>query len=135
MFIVVDASVWVARLLPGDVFYQSVRTWMLTHVNQRTEFLSPALLLVEIGAAIRRRTGESFLALQAIERLQQLPELRSVEMDGKLIQEAASLAANLGLRGADSVYVAVAARLNLPLFTLDMDQKERASESITVLEL
>ncbi len=38
------------------------------------------------------------------------------------MKEAASLAAELGLRGADSVYVAVASRLDIPLATLDADQ-------------
>jgi predicted nucleic acid-binding protein len=39
------------------------------------------------------------------------------------------------LRGADSTYVAVAARLSVPLITLDMDQKGRAAKRIKVLEL
>ena len=133
MFLVVDASVWAARLVPDDIFYQPVKSWMLKQQNEQSEFLSPALLLAEIGGAISRRTGEPSLGMKAIEQLQDLPDLRLVEMENLLIQEAAELAAGLGLRGADSVYVAVAARLNLPLVTLDADQKERAAQRVTVL--
>ncbi len=53
-------------------------------------------------------------------------------MDQSLVQGASSLAADLGLRGADSFYVAVAARLNLPLITLDEDQKTKADPVIAV---
>jgi predicted nucleic acid-binding protein len=134
MFIVVDASLWVARLVAEDVFYDPVKTWMLTRLEQEDQFLAPSLLLAEIGGAISRRTTPS-LALKAIEQLQNLPGLQLVEMDDLLLQEAAHLAAQLGLRGADSIYVALAARLDLPLMTLDGDQKERASQRIKVLEI
>jgi predicted nucleic acid-binding protein len=56
-----------------------------------------------------------------------------VEMDRGLVREAARLASDLGLRGADSFYVAVAARLGLPLVTLDVDQRSRA-ETVVVVE-
>jgi predicted nucleic acid-binding protein len=45
------------------------------------------------------------------------------------------LAARLGLCGADSVYVAVADRLNLPLFTFDVDQRDRAKEHVAILTM
>jgi predicted nucleic acid-binding protein len=131
-FIVVDASVWVSRLVPQDSFHPLVKAWMETHRSNWTMFLSPALLLPEIAGAISRRTGDSRLARQAVERLQRLPDLRLVEMDQSLVQEATHLAAELGLRGADSIYVAVAARLNLPLVTLDGDQKSKAASTILV---
>lgn len=125
-FLVVDASVWVARLVPQDAFHASVRNWMDACLLEGSEFLAPALLLAETAGAISRRTGDALLAAQAVEHLEHLPGLRLVEMDGTLIKEAARLAGELGLRGADSVYVAVASRLDLPLATLDADQRQRA---------
>ena len=56
-------------------------------------------------------------------------------MENILLREAAKLAAELGLRGADSTYVAVAARLDLPLMTLDIDQREKAAKRIEILEI
>ena len=55
-----------------------------------------------------------------------------VEMDNSLLREAAKLTAQLGLRGADSTYIAVASRLDLPLVTLDTDQRERAAGHIVI---
>ena len=132
MFIVVDASIWVARLVSKDIFYAPVKEWMSTRLEVDDQFLAPSLLLAEIGGAISRRTTPS-LGLKAIEQVQSLPGLQLVEMENLLLQEAAQLAARLGLRGADSTYVALAARLDLPLMTLDIDQKERAAKRIRVL--
>jgi predicted nucleic acid-binding protein len=129
--IVIDASVWVSRLVQKDVFHPVVKAWMQARRDRGVVFLSPALLLPEVAGAISRRTGDPKLARQALDNLQNLPGLRLVQMDQPIVQGAARLAANLGLRGADSVYVAVAARLNLPLVTLDVEQHKKAASVIT----
>src|SRR6266511_2394526 len=134
MFIVVEASIWVARMVSEDVLYEPVKEWMSERLQGDDRFLAPSLLLAEIGGAISRRTTSS-LALKAIEQVQNLPGLQLIDMEHSLIREAAQLAAQLGLRGADSTYVTVAARLDLPLMTLDIDQKERAARRIKVLEI
>jgi predicted nucleic acid-binding protein len=131
-YIVADASLWVARLVPQDAFHLPVRTWMEACRLAKTEFLAPALLLAEVAGAVSRRTGLVDLATQALEQLEHLPGLRLVEMDRPLLEEAARLAAELGLRGADATYVAVASRLNLPLATLDADQRLRAAGRIPI---
>jgi predicted nucleic acid-binding protein len=46
--------------------------------------------------------------------------------------EAPRIAANLGLRGADAIYVAVAEQLRLPLITWDNEQEEKAKTSVDV---
>jgi predicted nucleic acid-binding protein len=134
MFIVADASVWVARLVSGDIFYQSVKEWMSVRLEEEDHFLAPSLLLAEIGGAISRRTT-SALAWKAIEQVQSLPGLQLIEMEQPLMREAAYLAAELGLHGADSTYVAVAARLDLPFVTLDADQRQRAEMRVKVLNI
>ena len=131
-FVVLDASVWVSRLVLQDEFHAAVKSWMEQQREAGVQFISPTLLLAEVGGAISRRTGDPALGKQAIHQLEDLPGLRLVEMDNELIHEAASLAAELGLRGADSVYVAVARQLNLPLVTFDVDQRERSGEKITI---
>ena len=131
-FIVLDASVWISRLVSQDEFHAAVKSWMEEQREAGVQFISPALLLAEVGGAISRRTGEPVLAKRAITQLENLLGLRLVEMDNELVRQAAKLAAELGLRGADSVYVAVARRLDLPLVTFDVDQRERAGERIAV---
>jgi predicted nucleic acid-binding protein len=134
-FVVVDASVWVARLVPQDLFHLAARAWMDRLLANDGQMLSPSLLLSEVAGAIARRSGEPRLARQAIQQLGQLPGLQLVQMDQGLVQSAAFLAADLGLRGADALYAAVAAELDLPLVTLDADQRQGVSGRIVILEL
>jgi predicted nucleic acid-binding protein len=131
-FVVLDASIWVSRLISQDEFHTLVKSWMEQQREAGVQFISPALLLAEVGGAISRRTGDSVLGKRAITQLENLPGLRLVEMDNELVHEAARLAAELGLRGADSVYVAVASQLSLPLVTFDIDQRERAQARVTI---
>jgi predicted nucleic acid-binding protein len=131
-FVVLDASIWVSRLISIDEFHAPVKVWMEQQREAGVEFISPALLLAEVGGAISRRTGDPALGNRAIDQLSDLPGLRLVELDNDLLHDAAHLAAELGLRGADSVYVAVAHQLNLPLVTFDLDQSERAKARVTV---
>ena len=135
--VVTDASIWVSRLVPEDSFHEMIKAWMTARRNdtqERTEFLAPSLLLAEIGGAISRRTGKPALGLRAVEQIKAVPGLRLIDMDRALTEIAANLAAELGMRGADSLYVAVAARLNLPLATLDVDQRTRAATKIGIID-
>ena len=134
-YVVVDASVWVSRLVPQDRYHQGVTAWLEAQRADGTGMLSPALLLPEVAGAISRRTATPRLGRQAVEVLQNLPELRLVEMDAELMRLAARLAADLGLRGADATYVAVAVRLDVPLATLDEEQKRRSSDLVAIQPL
>jgi predicted nucleic acid-binding protein len=124
----VDASVWVARLLPADVHHTRCKTWMAEQVQAGEAFASPELLLPELAGAIARRTGSPALAKRTLAVILQIPELRLLKMQGELVSTAAQLAAEYGLRGADAFYSAAAAQLSIPLVTLDTDQHERTSK-------
>ena len=132
---VLDASLWVARLVPQDVFHEIVKSWMAEQLANGVTFLAPSLLLAEVAGAISRRTDSSELGKQALESLNRLSGLRIVEMDAHLVEQAALLAAELGLCGADSTYVAVATQLDLPLVTLDINQGRRAAQAISILKI
>jgi len=133
MFVVVDASVWVARLIEDDEFHIITKDWMGTQRAQETVFISPALLLAEVGGVITRRTGKSTLGLKAIQQLEKLPDVRIVDLEKPLMDEASRIAAKYGLGGADSIYVAVAAALKIPLVTFDIDQQEKAAQVVDII--
>ena len=134
-YVVVDASIWVARLVAGDVFHEGCREWLEKQRSEGVTMLSPAFLLVEVAGAISRRASDPTLAKQAVSLLQQLPGVRLVALNRDLVGTGARLAADLGLRGADALYVAVAKRLQAPLATLDQEQKQRAASLIAVQEI
>ena len=129
----VDASVWVSRLVQVDEHYHASRRWLAHHLSGGSLLIAPALLLIEVAGAVSRRTGSSQLAHQATSRLLDLSMLRLVSVDQVLAREAARLAADLQLRGADAAYVAVAHHLNIPLVTWDREQAEKAQGAVIVL--
>ncbi len=56
---VVDASVWVSRLVPADVHHDLSRRWMTASAASGALLIGPALLLPEVAAAIARRTNRT----------------------------------------------------------------------------
>jgi predicted nucleic acid-binding protein len=132
MMIVIDASVWVSRLVPQDIHYEASYRWLKGLEADGALLIAPILLLSEVAGAISRRTGETGLGRRAIDQLLRIPTLRIASIDRRLGQEAAILAAELSLRGADAAYIAVARRLNIPLVTWDREQQERGARVIAV---
>jgi len=135
MFFVVDASVWVSRLIESDEFHNPVKDWMNAQREQDMTFVSPSLLLAEVGGVISRVTSKPELGLNAIQKIENLPNVRIVDMDKTLMDAASHIAAKYGVRGADSVYIAAASTLNIPLVTFDVDQREKASKLVDVIEI
>ncbi len=131
-FVVVDASIWVSRLVPQDEHHERCQKWLVAQRAAGVTMVSPSLLLPEVAGAISRRTGDAALADRAVNNLQALPGLRLIEMNQTVIQAAAQLAASCGMRGADSVYAAVAHQLNIPLATLDVDQRSKAGKMVMI---
>jgi predicted nucleic acid-binding protein len=126
---VVDASVFVSRLLRSDAHHEATARWFEDRDAHGVLFVVPALMPAEVAGAITRQVGER-LARRAVDRLLRLPALRVVTLDRRMGARAAELAATLGLRGADATYVAVAQHLELPLVSWDREQRTRAAHAI-----
>jgi predicted nucleic acid-binding protein len=122
---VVDASVWVSWFVPDDAHHDSSHTWINAQVTQGEPMVAPVLALAEVAGAVVRRTGSPELAAGAIVLIQRLPNARLVPVDAGLAHLGARLAGELRLRGADSLYVALAQRLGFTLVTWDQEQLER----------
>jgi len=130
---VVDASVVVSRLVLHDVNHEASRRWLTRHVAGGGLVITPTLLLPEVAGAVARRTGEPRLARRATEAVLRLPGLRLVSVDDVLARTAARLAGRFRVRGADAIYIAVAAELRLPLVTWDIEQRDRGARLVEVL--
>ena len=128
--VVIDASVWVSRQSARDPHHEPTVDWF-QHQTGALQ-IAPILMLAEVAGALSRITGMPRIGHDSVQHLLRLPTLRLVPLDAPLGERAVLVAAELGLRGADAVYVAVAERLGLPLVTWDDDQRRRASRLISV---
>lgn len=118
-----------SALVAGDVHHAVSRSWLEQRAADQL-LVAPSLLLPEVASAVSRATSRPLLARRAVRLLSRLPALRIVAVDAALAEAAARLAGDQRLRGADSVYVALAKQLSLPLVTWDLEQASRASEVI-----
>jgi predicted nucleic acid-binding protein len=130
--LVIDASVLVSYVLPMDVHHAQSVQYVRAVSLAGTQLIAPRLLLVEVGGAVTRRLGSNLRGQQAIERVQQLPNLRLATLSNRLLDHAQQLACELHVRGADAVYVAVADRLGVPLVSWDREHRTRATSRIQV---
>ena len=128
---VVDASVFISRLVPGDKNYIPSQDWFRLVRTQGSLMYSPNLLLPEVAGPISRLV-DSTTASWAVAALGRMRRLRLVRLDGRLARRAAQLAGDLRLRGADSVYVAVAHLLGMALVTWDSEQQTRGIGAVAV---
>jgi predicted nucleic acid-binding protein len=128
--VVIDASVWVSRLVTADVHYGETRRWLDQYVGGGSRLVAPVLLLLEVAGAVARRTGQTALAQQAVQYLESFAPLQIVILDTQLGSHAARLAADLHLRGADAACVALAHQLGIPLVTWDAEQQTRSASMV-----
>jgi predicted nucleic acid-binding protein len=133
-FVVVDAIIWVSRLVPQGEHHERCQKWLAAQRAAGITLVSPSLLLPGVASAISRRTGDATLTERAVQNLQSLPGLRLIEMNQTVVQAAAQLASSCSMRGADSIYAAVAQQLNIPLVTLDLDQRTKAGKIVAIQE-
>ena len=128
--IVVDASVWVSRYIPNDLWHVDSRGWLEQYMGSGRLVIAPALLLAEVAGAVARRMRRPHLGHRAAADLLKLPTVRLLPVDNILAQAAATLAADFSLRGPDAAYVAAADRLGIPLVTWDQEQHDRAGTTV-----
>lgn len=129
---IVDASVWIASVLDKDAHHEVSLAFMHRFVMERQIATVPLLVWAEIAGAVARRTGDTDKGMKVAELIAAKIWVRGVPLDATLASESMRLAAKLRLRGADAVYVALAATCREPLITLDTEMLERASGVVEV---
>lgn len=127
---VVDACVWIAAFLAGDAHHTQSARLLRQLAQERRPVILPTLALAEICGAIARRSDSVTVAPAILSFLQAQPWISHAPLDVALGQEAAALAMRCRLRGADAVYVALAATRHLSLITLDAEMLERAPAAV-----
>ena len=128
--VVVDASVWVSWLITSDVNHESSLLWIVRYLDEGGLLVAPALMLIEVAAAISRQLRDSNLARETVKNLSDAREIRIDSMDTTLIWAAVEVATNLQLRAGDATYVALAHQLNIPLVSWDKEQLQRAGSLV-----
>lgn len=128
---VVDASVWVSRMLPSDRYHQPSLRWL--RLARGELFAGPVVLLTEIGGPVARMMGQAEVAARIVSVVRRLSYVRLYPVSESFARFSADLAAQLRLRGADALYVALASRMGIPLVTWDSEQLQRGRGAATTV--
>jgi predicted nucleic acid-binding protein len=128
-----DANIFVRDASPGDPEHPTCHALMAQLYQRNTAIIVPFLVLAEIAGALSRSFRDPIRARLEVDLLRDLHHIQFVPIDATVTQDAAEIAADRALRGADAVYVAVARRYGCALVTLDREQRERAAPVVRTL--
>lgn len=123
----VDASVFVNAFNPHEEGHAESLQILATIQERGDPLIVPTLLVPEVVSAVARATDDSDGALHYARATAALPHLTLVSLTAAVARQAADLAATYRLRGADSVYVAVARRYGTTLVSRDDEQRARGA--------
>ena len=133
MKLVVDASVFVAAADKADAAHGQAKGFLAHIARLRCRVLCPALVLPETAAAIARLTRDSGQGDVAVLRVLALPGLKLVALSEGLAKQAARRASRHFLKGADAIYVALAASSKALLVSLDEEMLERGARAVKTM--
>jgi predicted nucleic acid-binding protein len=115
----IDSSVIIASLLKNEPRHdEALQIWDAV-LSGRDVVILPYSVLVEIAAAIRRRTGSVELANEIKSELLRIENVSFVVLDQKTAEEAADIAIRTGVRGMDALVIQVAQEFETELITFD----------------
>jgi predicted nucleic acid-binding protein len=129
----IDASVWVNADSPTEPHQPDSRALLDLLFARGLPIFIPTLLPAELAGAIARTRGDSALAEEMAKAILSLSGIRWIALDDALAQRATELAARHRLRGADSVYAAVALLHGCELVSLDREHLTRLTAVVPTL--
>lgn len=122
----IDSSVIVSSLIEKEARHdEALEIWQSVLAGDNLAIM-PYSVLVEVTAAIRRRTGSADLAMTVNDNLLCIDNLFFVALDQNSAEHAADVAVITGLRGMDALVIQVALEFNATLVSFDNEMPERA---------
>lgn len=129
MRVTLDASVFVSAYLASDAHHTDSIRFLGRLIEDKIDLNAPVLVLAEVAAALARNTRDPQQGLVACEMIERTPRLQLYVLSLPLGKKAAELASTRFLRGADSVYAALADATGSVLVTLDKEMCQRATDA------
>ena len=133
MRVVVDASVWLSASDPKEDGHEESVAFLSEAAAQAFRFSEPGLVLAEVAAATARKSRDAQKGRDAMAALQRTPGIEFIELTILRAEQAGECASRHFLRGADSVYAALASELGAELVTLDGELQERSAGEVRAL--
>ena len=131
----VDRSVIVASLLEKEKEHSKAFKVWAEVLTGKTVAIMPYIVLVEVVAAVRRRTADKELALKIKKELLSAGSVNFTIVDPEAALEASDIAIETGMRGMDAIVVQTAKEYGTSLVTLDNEMINKATGIVKIKEL
>lgn len=128
-----DATIFVRDLDTREPDHAACHELIGLLVARAIPIVVPLIILAEVAGTVSRTRRDPIAGRIAADALRDIPSIGLLPLDEALAQEAAEIAADHALRGADAIYVAVARRAGSVLVSLDREQRERAAPIVMVM--
>jgi predicted nucleic acid-binding protein len=129
----IDASVFVRATNSLEPGHEECEEVVRLLGSKTAVVVLPTLAIPELAGALGRRRMERSRVDALMDRIRRMPTATFVALDDALAEEAAELAIQTRLRGADAVYVATARRYGTTLITVDEEQRQRVPPDVTAI--
>ncbi len=129
----IDANVFIAASSLADVFHVDSDAFLKRVRHSGLQLQCPTLLLPETASGIIRPTGNIIAAQITVDSVETFPGMSLVNLTEQRAQAATQIALRHHLRGADSIYVAVAQEFGTTLITWDNEALTRGANAVTVM--
>jgi predicted nucleic acid-binding protein len=129
--ITLDSSVIVSSLLEKEPRHKEAFEIWTTVVSGKYFAIMPYSVFVEVVAAVRRRTGSEKLAREVKLKLLNIETISFVALDDKSANQAADLAAKIGVRGMDALVIQVSREFDTELASFDEEMMAKAAELLS----
>ncbi|MBI4618633.1 MAG: type II toxin-antitoxin system VapC family toxin [Desulfobacterales bacterium] len=128
----IDSSVIVASLLEQEREHLNALSIWREVITGNAIAIMPYTVLVEVVAAVRRRTGQKELAQKVKEELLSTDTVNFVIIDPESASDASDIAIELGVRGMDAVVIQTAKEHKTTLVSLDKEMTERSATIVKI---
>ena len=134
-YITLDSSVIVAALREQEEKHDVCKK-LLERVKEG-EFvaLEPYTVLVEVVAAIKRRTRSKSLAERVKNGLKDIDTIKFSDLISSRADSAAEIAKETDVRGMDAIVVQIAKEFKAPLVSLDGEMTKRAKMVVEIVNI
>lgn len=127
-----DSSVIITALREQEENHEECLRLLEKIKNAEYIAIEPYTVLVEVVAAIKRRTGSEQLAERVKIDLQGIGSIHFLDLESDRANEASEIAKKSGMRGMDAVVVQIAKEFNATLVSLDKEMTAKAEGIVKV---
>jgi len=131
-FLTLDSSIIIAALREQEEKHNTCLEVLEKVKDGKYIAIEPYTVLVEVTAAIRRRTGSKELAEKVRFYLRDIDSIYFLELESYRAEEASKVAEKLSVRGMDAIVIQIAREFNSVLLTLDNEMAEKSKDFVYV---